>query len=383
MQGAILRDHEDAKFHILAEVSRQISSILNIDQLLIQVVRLIRETFDYYHVGIGLIEGNEIYYRVGAGSLWETNPEFQFKPRRIKIGAEGLTGWVAGTGKPALVPDVSKDPRYLLMEGCQTRSELIVPIIMREQIIGVLDAQSEHLDDFTERDLELMQALANQAGVAIQNARLYEQARQMAVMEERQRLARELHDSVTQALYGISLYAEAASGQLTRSQLDKVRQYLADIRNTAQESLADMRLMIYELRHPLLEKEGLVSILQARLFSVEKRAGINAMLESALPQRLPPAMEEGLYRIANEALNNALKHAHARNITVSLVQEGQAVTLEIDDDGVGFSPSTAGGQGRLGLTTMRERALAEGWDLSVDSAPGAGTRIRTVAEVKR
>jgi len=383
MQNAVLRDHEDTNFHILAEVSRQISSILDIDQLLVQFVRLIRETFGYYHVGIGLIEGDEIYYRVGAGSLWETNPEFQFKPRRIKVGVEGLTGWVAGTGRPALVPDVSKDSRYLLMEGCQTRSELVVPIIMREQIIGVLDAQSERLDDFTERDLELMQALANQAGVAIQNAQLYEQARQMAVMEERQRLARELHDSVTQALYGISLYAEAASGQFTRNQLDKVQQYLTDIKNTAQESLADMRLMIYELRHPLLEKEGLVSILQARLYSVEKRAGINAVLEGALQQRLPSAVEQGLYRIANEALNNALRHAHARNIRVSLLQEGPSIILEVADDGVGFAPSTAGGQGRLGLTTMRERALAEGWDLSIDSAPGRGTRIKIVAEVKQ
>jgi signal transduction histidine kinase len=382
MQNHVLREHDDAKFHILAEVSRQISSILDIDQLLVQVVRLIRERFDYYHVGIGLIEGDEIYYRVGAGSLWEKNPEFQFKPQRIKVGMEGLTGWVAGTGEPVLVPDVSKDPRYLLMEGCQTRSELIVPIIIREQIIGVLDAQSEHVDDFTERDLELMQALASQAGVAIQNARLYEQARQVAVMEERQRLSRELHDSVTQALYGISLYAEAASGHFARKQLDKVQQYLTDIKNTAQESLADMRLMIFELRHPLLEKEGLVPVLQARLYSVEKRAGHNATLESALDQRLPSAIEVGLYRIANEALNNALKHAHARNVTVRLMQEGSSVTLEIADDGIGFLPSAAGGQGRLGLTTMRERALAEGWDLSIDSAPGKGTSIRIVAEVK-
>ena len=383
MRNPILREHEDAKFHILAEVSRQISSILDIDQLLVQVVRLIRETFGYYHVGIGLIEGGEICYRVGAGSLWEVNPEFQFKPRRIKVGAEGITGWVAGTGKPALVPDVSKDPRYLWMEGSETRSELVVPIIMRGQIIGVLDAQSERVDDFTARDLELMQALASQAGVAIQNARLYEQARKMAVMEERQRLARELHDSVTQALYGISLYSEAASGQLTRNQLDKVQQYLTDIRDTAQESLTDMRLLIYELRHPLLEKEGLVSVLQARLYSVEERAGINATLESALPQRLPPGMEDGLYRIANEALNNALKHAHARNVSVRLIQEGPAVTLEVVDDGIGFVPSAAGGQGRLGLTSMRERALVEGWDLCIDSAPGKGTRIRTTAEVKQ
>ena len=105
MGGAFVRDQTEAKFHILAEVSRQITSILAIDELLVQVVQLIQRAFGYYHVGIGLVEGDEIVYRVGAGELWD-NPTFTFKPQRLKIGVQGLTGLVAKTGEPALAPDV-------------------------------------------------------------------------------------------------------------------------------------------------------------------------------------------------------------------------------------------------------------------------------------
>jgi signal transduction histidine kinase len=380
MHGTFLQQDEDAKFRILAEVSSRITSILDIDQLLTSVVHLIQETFDYYHVGIGLIEGEEVVYRVGAGALWDS-PGFRFRPGRLKIGAQGISGWVAATGKAALIPDVSKDTRYIWMQGSATRSELIVPIIIREQTIGVLDVQSERLNGFSDVDFELIQALANQAGVAIQNARLYDRARQMAVMEERQRLARELHDSVTQSLYGVSLYAEAASGHFARGNVDKAAQYMQDIKTTALESLADMRLLIFELRHPLLEKEGLVSMLRSRLFSVEKRAGIQVALESNLDRRLPPSAEKALYGIANEALNNTLKHARATKVAVELRDDAGTVTMEVSDDGVGFDPASAEAAGGLGLSGMRERAQREGWQLEINTAPGRGTRVAVTAAV--
>jgi len=370
---------EDARFRILAEVSRQITSILNIDELLVQVVGLIQRTFNFYHVGIGLVEGDEIVYRVGAGALCDDRG-FRFVPGRLKIGSEGLTGWVAKTGQPALIPDVSLDPRYVWMESSDTRSELTVPIIIREQIVGVLDVQSDRLNSFSEVDVELMQALANQAGVAIQNARLYERARHVAVMEERQRLARELHDSVTQSLYGVSLYAQAAEGQFAQGDMEKVARYLQDIKNTALDSLADMRLLIHELRPPLLEKEGLVRTLQSRLYAVENRAGIKTELSTNLAARLPLSMEEDLFRIATEALNNALKHARPGRIRLGLMLDQGALSMEVVDDGIGFAPESAAGG--LGLVTMKERALAHGWQFAVQSAPGEGTRVWVRAEME-
>jgi signal transduction histidine kinase len=556
MQKSYLREHEAIKLHILAEVSQQITSILDINELLVRVARLIQQTFNYYHVGIGLIEEDEVVYRVGAGALWD-DPNFQFKPGRLKIGSEGITGWVAQTGEPALISDVCLDPRYVWMQGSLTRSELTVPIAVKGRIIGVLDVQSQHIDDFEQSDQELMQAIASQTGIVMENARLfaetqrllketelrankltiinsvqqglaskldvqsiydlvgdkfrdifdaqvvmistydlqsnlithryaiergervyspspcppggfrsqiihtrqpllvntkvaedaahlgqptlpgtitpkswlgvpilasgqvtgilsvqnierenafdesdvrllqmfaasmsialenahlYEQARQLAILEERHRLGRELHDSVTQSLYGISLYAQAASGNLTTNQLDQVRQYLDDIQNTAQESLADMRLLIYELRPPILDKEGLIAALQNRLFSVENRAGLKSSIKSSLTDRLSSDVEEGLYRIAHEALNNTIKHAHAKNILISIQQMPASISMDISDDGVGFDPATARRKGCLGLINMQERAQAQGWQFYIESNPGNGTRIHVEAE---
>jgi signal transduction histidine kinase len=261
------------------------------------------------------------------------------------------------------------------MQDSLTRSELTVPITVKGQTIGVLDAQSEQLNGFDQTDVEMLQALANQAGIAIENVRLHEQAKHVAVLEERQRLARELHDSVTQSLYGLNLYAEAAMGQLAIGQLDQVREYLNDIQKTAQESLTDMRLLIYELRPPVLEQEGLVAALQNRLYFVENRAEIKSSLKSNLEKRLPLVVEEGLYRIAHEALNNTLKHAHAKNIVISILQDKRTVTMEISDNGIGFDPATACSEGCLGIVSMRERASANGWHFKVNSSPGMGTRV--------
>ena len=374
MQKEQLKQDENVRFRILTEVSQQITSILEINDLLTRIVRLIQQTFGYYHVGIGLIEEDEVVYRVGAGILWD-DPGFQFKPARLKVGSEGITGWVAQTGQVAFVPDVTQDSRYVLMQGSLTRSELTVPITVKGRTIGVLDAQSEQLDGFDQTDVEMLQALANQAGIAIENVRLHEQAKHVAVLEERQRLARDLHDSVTQSLYGLNLYAEAAAGHLAIGQLDQVRQHLDDIQKTAQESLTEIRLLIYELRPPILEQEGLVAALQNRLYSVESRAELKSNLKSNLEERLPLTVEEGLYRIAQEALNNTIKHAHAKNIEISILQDKGTVTMEISDDGKGFDPATACRDGCLGILSMRERASVQDWDFSVDSSPGMGARI--------
>jgi signal transduction histidine kinase len=552
MQREYVKPSEDSRFRILTEIGQQITSILEINELLHKVARIIRQTFGYYHVGIGLLENDEVVYRVGAGDLWD-DPNFQFRPRRLKVGMQGITGWVAQTGKPALIADVTNDPHYVWMQGSLTRSELTVPITVKGRILGVLDVQSQHPDNFEPSDVELMQAIASQTGVAmenarlfaesqrllketeqraheleiinsvqqglaskldiqsiynlvgdtfhkffnaqvvmistydpqsnsiehryaiergqrvhspgrqppggfrsriiqtrkpllvntgvaytatllgqptlpgtatpkswlgvpmlgdgqvtgilsvqnvdeenafdeadvrllqtfaaamgiaLENARLYEKERQVAVLEERQRLGRELHDSVTQSLYGISLYAQAATGKLAADDHERARQYLEDIQNTAQESLADMRLLIFELRPPILDREGLVVALENRLSAVENRAMIKSSIRSNLSERLPRGVEEGLYQIAREALNNVVKHAHARNVQIELEQRPTSVTLEIQDDGIGFDPEVASHKGCLGLANMQERAQAHGWQMSVKSNPGKGTRIK-------
>jgi signal transduction histidine kinase len=163
-------------------------------------------------------------------------------------------------------------------------------------------------------------------------------------------------------------------------QYEQVRQYLADIQNTAQESLAEMRLLIYELRPPILQKEGLLAALQNRLYSVENRAGLKSSLQTNLGERLAPEVEEDLYRIVHEALNNILKHAQAKNVRISIQQSEGLLTLEISDDGIGFEPEAAAREGGLGMTSMQQRALMHGWRFTVHSSPGQGTQIRVEVE---
>jgi signal transduction histidine kinase len=368
------------QFRVLTEVNQQIASILEIDELLQHMVRLVQSTFGYYHLEIGLVEGDELFFKVGAGELWERTGH-RTEPARLKIGAQGITGWVAANGKPLVTPDVSREPRYIPLKGSRARSELTVPIITKGQVIGVLDVESDRLNAFDETDLELMTSLANQAGIALENARLYKNARAVAALEERQRLARELHDSVTQSLYGITLYSQAAAGQMALKHFGRVEKHLDEINETSQEALAEMRLLIYQLRPPVLEKEGILTALQARLSAVEGRAGLKTSLKADLTTRLPLAVEEGLYHIAQEALNNTLKHAHAQCVSVTLHQEEALVTLEVSDDGSGFEVASTDQRGKMGLADMEDHARELGGRLSILSQPGQGTRIRV--EVRR
>ena len=370
--------HRAEQFRLIAAVGRRFSSLLDIDQVLEQVVRLIQQTFGYYHVAIGLIEGDEVVYRMGAGPLWD-DPNFQFKPARLRVGQEGVSGWVAGTGQPLLIPDISREPRYVWMQKSLCQSELVVPVIIKGDVIGVLDVQSDRLNDFDETDLAVIQALGNQAAIAIENARLYEQAQQLAVVEERARLARDLHDAVTQSIYSLTLLAEAGLRMIAQGNLPQIRDNQMRIDDIAQQTLQEMRLLVYELRPAELKELGLAGAVERRLEVVEHRAGIEARLLAPDSLSLPLELEEELYRIAQEALNNALKHARATAIFVDIEQDGSYVILTVRDNGRGFEPVTIGDQSGLGLENMKERAARINADLAISSTPGEGTIIRVKA----
>jgi len=246
-----------------------------------------------------------------------------------------------------------------------------IPVKSSDELGAMAESFNQMAASLQARTDELMEA--NQA--AIENARLYEQARTLATVEERQRLARELHDSVTQSLYSLTLLAEASRRTALGGDLDKVTGNIARLGETAQQALKEMRLLVYELRPLALESAGLAEALQHRLDAVEKRAGINAQLRVELGIALPPQVENALYRIAQEALNNSLKHAGANKIVVSLRYSGKQVEMEIADNGRGFAVETAQHQGGLGLVSIRERVEALGGTWSISSRPGEGTRV--------
>jgi len=213
--------------------------------------------------------------------------------------------------------------------------------------------------------------------------RLREQQKRTAVIEERQRLARELHDSVTQSLYSVTLYAEAAARLLQSGQSSEAAGHLRELGTTAREALREMRLLIFELSPPALEAGTLAEALQIRLDAVEARGGLAVNFRVEGTERLAPRTRREMYQIAQEALNNALKHSKAQSVRISLYHGDGMSRLEITDDGVGFLMEEAQKSGGAGLRGMRERVDRIGGTLSVQSDPGSGTKVTVTAPAGR
>ncbi len=250
-----------------------------------------------------------------------------------------------------------------------------LPLLSRYRTVGAIFFCYLPAEEPGEDEQVFLKAVADQTAVALENARLFSEARGKAALEERQRLARELHDSVSQALYGIALGARTA-----RKLVDQNPQLVADpleyVLSLADAGLAEMRALIFELRPESLESEGLVAALEKQAAALRARHEIE--VEVALCEEPEASLEvkEAIYRIAQEALHNTVRHARANNVTIKMVCEGgRILKLEVSDDGVGFE---TGGEfpGHLGLRSMRERAQRLGGTLTVESDPGKGTTVR-------
>jgi signal transduction histidine kinase len=242
------------------------------------------------------------------------------------------------------------------------------------QSLGVLGLFGATILNYTIEDITLFTTIADQIGGLVERARLVRQAELAAVVQERQRLARELHDSVTQLLYSQVLFSGAGRKELHQGNRSQAESHLARIESAAQQALKEMRLLVYELRPPNDLEEGLAVAIERRLEAVERRTGMVARLIVSGEEKLPPAASLALYRIAEEALNNTLKHASAATVLVALRFNHHEASLEVADDGRGFD-HTSRPEGGMGLINMRDRAASLGSRLSIDSAPGQGTRI--------
>lgn len=283
--------------------------------------------------------------------------------------------------EPLLIHDLASNP-YLASLFAATaprevsfpyRTMVSVPIQGQEGILGLLVIFGADSFLFNVEDLEVLSSVAEQLSVAIENMRLRQRATKAVVWEERQRLARDLHDSVTQLLYSQVLFANAAGKALDAQQLEQTSHYLTRLSESAARALREMRLMLYRLRPSRLAEAGLVGALQRRLETVEQRAGIQVHFACEAAPDLPSAVEEALYHIAEEALNNALKHAAASQVTVELTYPPERVCLSVTDDGRGFDVISVS-QG-LGLQSLRERTEALGGKVTVTSALGEGTCV--------
>jgi signal transduction histidine kinase len=255
--------------------------------------------------------------------------------------------------------------------------------VIKEQT-KLVHAQAERdsalYDEITRLNNELVNLQRELAQKNAELERLNKQAQETAALAERARLARELHDSVTQALYSVNLYADATRLALSSGKTDVAAENVRQLRSLAGEALADMRLLVFELRPSILQEAGLVGALQARLEAVEARSGFQTAFRVDGERCLPSSVEAELYRVAQEALNNVLKHAQAKKVTVHLRFNEERLCLTIQDDGIGFDLETARQSGGLGLRSMEERVQQIGGDLALETAPGKGTTLRIEVE---
>ena len=302
------------------------------------------------------------------------------EPPANRMPLEGtLAGQAVLSGEPLLINDADALTRTSHPIP-DLESLLVIPLRLRESIVGALNVTNKP-DGFTQDDVRILSLFADGGAIAIESARLQQQAEQLAVVEERQRLARELHDSVTQALYSVTLYAEATRMAMAAGKQDVAAGNLSELHRMAREAMIDMRTLIFELHPPMLEEEGLVAALQARLAAVEARAGLQAEIYVEGEKRLPLSIEEELFWIAMEALNNVVKHAKAQQVEVRYQLDDRNVCLEIQDDGVGFDPAQAGQSGGIGLRGMKERVQRIQGKLEITSVPGQGTTVRVETEI--
>jgi signal transduction histidine kinase len=364
----------------LLAVSQSVTSTLDLQPLLTLILDQLNLVVENDGSALLSLEGSELFVLTRRAP----NSDDHSFPDRYTVEAHEMMWESLSRGEPVIIDDVRGDTpmaqaygrllgEYLSDAFSYERSFMAVPMMLKDRIVGLLSVSSTREGFYTSHHAELAHAIAQQAAIAIENARLYAQAQELAALEERQRLARELHDSVTQALFGINVAAHTARAQLQRDP-DKAQESIEYVRTLAQGGMAEMRALLFELRPESLENEGLVVAIQKQTQALTARheIPINLKLGDEPDAALP--VKEALYRITQEALNNTFKHARPISVSVALTQLDVELVLEVEDVGGGFD-AHAEYPGHLGLRTMAERAARVGGTLKIESAVGKGTRL--------
>jgi signal transduction histidine kinase len=353
--------------------------------LVATAAQVIHEQLGYPNVVIPLLEDDHLVYRSHAGAYREI-----FREEHRMHVSQGITGAAVRTHAAQIVNDVTQDPRYVPPPlPIDVIAELAVPIVLGHEVFGVINIEGRA--PFDREDISSIQVIADHLAVAIKNARLFDDAREAAVMRERQRLARDLHDSVTQVLSSISLMSQSLVAAY-RKDVKEGERRAHRLEELSQLAFAEMRALLRELR-PIAADGGAPSGSLAEIESYGLKRALQRLLAVLAPEtpevRLDFANyrfqalehEEALFRICQEAVSNSLRHADAARISIRAeVLDAKQVRLEIADDGKGFDATqpTAVVQsalGGLGMQTMRERSAALGGGTTIHSAPGKGTRV--------
>jgi signal transduction histidine kinase len=380
------------RLRIISRVGGIITSDLRLSDLLKKAADAVHELLGYPNVAIALIDPDDPHTLVldTLGGHYRSIIHGEY---RFPID-QGIMGAAARTRETVLVNDVLADPRYLRTPGGpDVYAEVAVPILLGDSVLGVLNVETD--EPLADSDADVLRLVADQMGVAIANARLHAVVRRLAASEERNRLARELHDSVTQLLFSMTLIAQSLGAAWKRDAAEGERR-VERLVELSQTALAEMRALLSEL-HPggdvtlgaetapvaraadAIRRHGLVGALRrhARELTAD---GLRVVFSARGYSPGPAEHEYELFRIAQEALHNVAKHANARTVELSVSTGGSGTLLRVSDDGTGFDgamPNAHSGRTwpSLGLRTMRERAESLGAHFTVQSSPGGGTTV--------
>lgn len=369
--GPTLRTVSEAVLGVAAELS--------VDEVLQRLVDSARELAGARYAALGLPDGAGGFRRfLTSGMSDELISSLGPLPRQ-----HGVLGAMLERRDPYATGDIHEHPRFRgwWPKGHpDMRSFLGVPIVAPDGVVGAFYL-TEKIDapDFTGEDEELIALLAAHAAIAIANARLHEETRELSIVAERNRLALDLHDAVSQKLFGLVLEAEAAATVLDRDPA-AARERVGRLQELARDALDELGSLVFELRPPDLARDGLAGALRKHVEVLRRLGHEQVELDVSEAPQPDGARDAEVLRIAQEAIQNALRHANAGRVAVSLGGGDGRVLLRVEDDGLGFDPRAPEVRSRrLGLTSMEERARRIGASLEIVSSPGAGTMVRLEA----
>jgi signal transduction histidine kinase len=375
----------------LAELSRVSQAVLSVTRqmsvrdVLQVIVRSARSLVGARYAALGVPDDGDSFAEFVVDGI--SDAEWRAigpLPRR-----HGMLRVLLTEGKPERLADIRADPRFWGWPAAHPQMShfLGMPVRDGDQVLGIIFAANKisaaaEKHGFTEGDEEILSLFAAHAAIALTNARLYERSRELSVMQERSRLARDLHDAVTQKLFSIRAHARAAAVLAGREpfDLDRVQAEIETVATLGAEAQAELRAVIDGLAPPDLQAGGLTESLRRYAVLAGRAHGIPVTVTAASLPALRESQEAALYRVAQEALHNALQHSGATSVGVTLTRTARRITLDIKDDGHGFTPRAP--SGGVGLASMRDRAQAAGGTLTIKSG-AAGTLVRMTVPVKQ
>ena len=362
---------QDEVFQHVSQVVLAVSSQLSVRDVLQMIVRSARSLAGARYAALGVPDD--------AGSFAEFVVDGLSAREQAAIGPlprhHGMLGVMLHEGKPLRLADIRADSRFWgWPETHPVLTDVLgVPIRAGDHILGFIFAACKiEPGGFTERDERLVSLFAAHAAIALTNARLYERGRELSVLQERARLARDLHDAVSQKLFSVRVKAAAAAVLVDRDPARAIDE-IGSVAALAGQAQAELRAVIDGLAPPELAAGGLAGSVRGYALLAGRTHAAEVLVRAGELPDLDPQRETALYRVAQEAIGNALRHSGSKQVTVSLTQRQRSVVLEVTDKGRGFDPRSLAG---LGLASMRERAASVRGRLTVASEPGAGTRIR-------